>query len=132
MSAKVLVVENDLTARWTLAQRFEDLGVYADSAANGFEALHALNKNSYDLIFTDVEMSDMDGFEFTRLAREQEASKGRQVTVIAMSARYTRVTCLAAGMDDFATKPVTADELNIIWTRWASRFEALADTVSSI
>jgi DNA-binding response OmpR family regulator len=132
MFGKVLVVENDLTIRWTIAQRFEELGVDADCAANGDEGLHVLSKNEYDLVLVEVEMPEMDGFEFTRLVREREDKHARQVSIVAMSSSSSRVTCLAAGMNDFAQKPVGMEELHMICRTWLHAEQINANTVPSI
>jgi CheY-like chemotaxis protein len=118
MFGKVLVIENDLTRRWLIAQGFEELGVDADCAADGYEALHVLSKDHYDLVLVDLEMPGMDGFEFTRFVREREDIHGKQINIIAMSNIASRVTCLSAGMNDYVHKPLDRDELHVICRTW--------------
>jgi two-component system, sensor histidine kinase and response regulator len=131
MFGKVLVIENDLTTRWTIAQRFEELGVDADCAANGYEALHVLSKEHYDLVLVDLEMPGMDGFEFTRFVREREDIHGKQINIIAMSNISSRVTCLSAGMNDYVHKPLASDELHVICRTWLHENAIDTNTVPS-
>ena len=88
-------------------------GHQADVAADGFEAVEAVNNRPYDIVLMDIQMPDMDGFEATRRIR----SLNRQVAsipVIAMTAnamKGDRERCLEAGMDDYVSKPVDAAKL---------------------
>ena len=83
-------------------------------AANGREALAALEDAEFDLVLMDVQMPEMDGFEATRLIREKEAANGRHTPIVAMTAHAMegdRERCLAAGMDAYLTKPVEKAQL---------------------
>jgi len=85
--------------------------VVADS---GKKALDAWRKLPFDIILMDVQMPEMDGFEATARIREQEKSTGNHVPIIAMTAHAMvgdRERCLAAGMDDYVSKPIDADVL---------------------
>jgi len=82
-------------------------------AANGKEAIHMLDLMPYDLVFMDCQMPEMNGYEATREIRRIE-NGSRRVRIVAMTAEAvsgTRDRCLAAGMDDFISKPVTAEDL---------------------
>jgi two-component system, sensor histidine kinase and response regulator len=84
---------------------------------NGRKALDALEKESFDLILMDVQMPEMDGFQATAAIREQEKLTGRHIPIIAMTAHALtgdRERCLAAGMDDYISKPMDSDELRRI------------------
>jgi CheY-like chemotaxis protein len=93
------------------------LGYRADVAANGLEVLLSLRRQPYDVVLMDVQMPEMDGLEATRRIRRlspSEFAAAAQPRVIAMTAnalREDRETCLAAGMDDYISKPVQVGEL---------------------
>jgi CheY-like chemotaxis protein len=84
------------------------LGLAADLAADGREAVNLAAQNRYAIIFTDLEMPEMDGFAAARLIREQEPAGQRTpiVAVSALTAVGTREKCLAAGIDDYLMKPI--------------------------
>jgi CheY-like chemotaxis protein len=93
---------------------------------NAFDALSFLERESVDLIFVDIELPQKNGFTVTRRIREMEqlAQKVFATPVIALTARsveHTRELGLAAGMNDFLTKPIDADELKRVLTRFLSR-----------
>lgn len=118
---RVLVVEdnkvNQILAKITL----ENLNVRVDLAEDGFKALEALAKTSYDLIFMDCQLPLMDGFETTAVIREQEMVSNRHIPVIALTAnamRGDRERCLAAGMDDYVSKPFQPQDFQSILERW--------------
>jgi CheY-like chemotaxis protein/HPt (histidine-containing phosphotransfer) domain-containing protein len=116
----VLVVEdqsiNQTVARGILAS----LGYGCDVAANGIEALGALGLRSYDAVLMDCHMPEMDGYEATAEIRRREEGQ-RRTPIIAMTAAALledHNRCLAAGMDDFVSKPVTAKALQEALSRW--------------
>ena len=92
-------------------------------AANGQDALTALERERYDLVFMDVQMPVMDGLEATRQIRQRWPAE-RQPRIVAMTAnalQSDREACLQAGMDDYLRKPVQAKELRAAlehWGRW--------------
>jgi len=86
-------------------------------AENGIQALEALQKQCFDLVFMDVQMPEMDGFEATARIRSQEKLTGRRQIIIALTAhamKGDRERCLAGGMDDYLTKPIRHKELDAI------------------
>src|ERR1700686_3856992 len=90
-------------------------------AGNGGEALDALVKDTFDLVFMDVQMPEMDGFEATAGIRENEKGTARHQTVIALTAhamKSDRERCLACGMDDYLSKPIRPQELDKILERY--------------
>ena len=83
-------------------------------AANGREALAALEKEDFDVILMDVQMSEMDGFEATAKIRELEKQTGKHIPIIAMTAHALKgdeERCLAAGVDGYLSKPLHHEEL---------------------
>jgi len=99
------------------------LGYRADVAKNGREALNAVAAHKYDLILMDCIMPEMDGFEATRLLRSADGHAAH-VPVIAMTANAfaeDREACLAAGMNDYLSKPVREAELADKLERWLPR-----------
>jgi CheY-like chemotaxis protein len=116
----------------------EKLGYRVDLAANGLEALDALARLPYAAVLMDCQMPEMDGFAATREIRQREAldegpeatdseiarpvdSASRHIPIIAMTANAMqgdRERCLASGMDDFVSKPVTSQDLHRVLTQW--------------
>ena len=88
------------------------LGCTADVAANGIEALQALERQPYDLVLMDVRMPEMDGLEATRIIRQLWPDNGPKIiAVTAYALGGDREKCLDAGMDDYISKPVRIEEL---------------------
>ena len=93
--------------------RFE-LDRFGVIAADGREALAALDKEPFDLVFMDVQMPGLDGFEVTKALREKEKTTGKHLRIVAMTAhalKGDRERCLAAGMDGYIAKPIHVKEL---------------------
>ena len=110
---RILLAE-DNAVNQKLALRFlKQLGYRADVAGNGIEALQALQRQAYDVVLMDVQMPEMDGLEATRRIRSEGTPHG-QPHIVAMTANAMqgdREACLAAGMDDYVTKPIREDAL---------------------
>ncbi len=108
-SARVLVVEDNETNRRVTLGMLEKLGVEADCAADGVEAIETLARTSYDLVLMDCLMPRMDGYEATRRIRAMKGNV-RTIPIVAVTAnamRGEREKCLDAGMDDYLAKPVS-------------------------
>ena len=114
---RVLVVDDNFINQKVATRLLQQLGYTSDLASHGAEALAALEKKSYDLIFMDVQMPGLDGLETTRRirAREREQGQAQQpVQITAMTANAMlgdRDKCLAAGMNDYLAKPVRQEAL---------------------
>jgi CheY-like chemotaxis protein len=120
--ARVLVVEDNIVNQKVAVRLLEKLGCRVDVAANGCDAVNVLDRLAYDLVFMDCQMPEMDGFAATAAIRQREASTGRHVPIVAMTANAMqgdRERCLAAGMDDYVSKPVQFDGLVAILQKWA-------------
>jgi signal transduction histidine kinase/HPt (histidine-containing phosphotransfer) domain-containing protein len=114
---KILVTDDNIINQKVAARLLQQFGYAADIASNGTEAIAAMEKNSYDLVFMDVQMPGMDGLETTRRIRETEQRTGHTpIKIIAMTANAMagdRERCLGAGMDDYLSKPVRPEALQI-------------------
>jgi CheY-like chemotaxis protein/nitrogen-specific signal transduction histidine kinase len=124
---RVLVCDDNVVNQKVALRLLQQMGYRADVAANGREALEALDRQPYDLVFMDVMMPEMDGLEATRLIRERQKQPAQfpnyksPLIIVAMtaSAMYgDREKCLAAGMDDYVSKPVRLDDLRTIVEQW--------------
>lgn len=107
---KVLVAEDNLINQKVTLKILEKMGLRADIANNGREAVDRANKIPYDLILMDMEMPVMDGVESTLEIRQDKSSASGSSVIIALTANAMtedRERCLRAGMDDFLTKPMT-------------------------
>jgi signal transduction histidine kinase/CheY-like chemotaxis protein/HPt (histidine-containing phosphotransfer) domain-containing protein len=119
---RLLVAEDNPVNQKVAVRYLERLGFRVDVAANGLEALDACARLPYDLIFMDCQMPEMDGFESTAALRSREAETGaRRIPIVALTAHAMageRSRCLAAGMDDYLTKPLRLDELSRVIQHW--------------
>jgi two-component system sensor histidine kinase/response regulator len=111
----ILLVEDNAVNQRLAARLLERRGHTVEIAGNGREALVALEKQSFDLVFMDVQMPEMDGFEATAAIRAKEKGSGNHLPIFAMTAHAMagdRERCLEAGMDDYITKPIRFEELD--------------------
>ncbi|MDQ7054852.1 MAG: response regulator [candidate division KSB1 bacterium] len=113
-SLNILLVEDNLVNQKLAMRLLEKAGHQVTIANNGQEALDKLENQSFDLIFMDVQMPVMNGFEATQRIRDREKSTGEHIPIIAMTAhamKGDREKCLRAGMDGYISKPIQAEEL---------------------
>jgi two-component system sensor histidine kinase/response regulator len=122
----VLLAEDNRVNQIVAVAQLKKMGCTVDAVGNGLEVLEALPRMKYDVIFMDCQMPEMDGYEASRAIRQREADPQHPcrwpapVQIIAMTANAMqgdREKCLAAGMDDYVTKPVRPDELRVVLER---------------
>ena len=136
---KVLIVEDNPVNQRVALLNLNELGLEADIAANGREALEALEVAVYDVIFMDCQMPVMDGYETTRAIRRRDDERAG-VRIIAMTASAMegdRDKCLAAGMDDYVSKPIQLEELQRVLSKAPRRdspsaMEAVCDSANPV
>jgi two-component system sensor histidine kinase/response regulator len=117
---RVLVAEDNPVNQRVAVRMLERLGLGADVAADGREAVQSFGRQPYAAILMDCQMPELDGFEATARIRAREGHD-RHTPIIAMTAsamRGDRERCLAAGMDDYLSKPVTIASLRTVLERW--------------
>ena len=128
---KILLVEDNPVNREVAVGMLESLGCTADAAENGWMALKAMNTATYDAVLMDCQMPVMDGLAATgEIRRREQTSGAARVPIIALTANAMegdRERCLAAGMDDFLSKPFTQQQLATLLRRWLA-LRALPET----
>ncbi|MCX7363833.1 MAG: PAS-domain containing protein [Alphaproteobacteria bacterium] len=133
---RVLAVDDYEVNLEVLIGQFGILGVELDTAANGIQALTLWREKPYALVLTDIHMPDMDGFELTRQIRAEETLKGveKRTPIVALTANALKgeaERCLAAGMDDYLTKPLTLDRLRRAVAQWATSGSGVPEAASA-
>jgi signal transduction histidine kinase/DNA-binding response OmpR family regulator/sensor domain CHASE-containing protein len=118
----ILVAEDNIINQKLIRNVFELLGYKMDIAANGIEALDSLKRKNYNLIFMDIQMPEMNGYEATSIIIQRR--KEDRPIIIAMTAnamRGDREKCIEAGMDDYITKPMRVDDLIKVIEFWGKK-----------
>ncbi len=119
---RLLLVEDNAVNQKVAVRFLSQIGYPCDVAANGIEALEALEVRAYDLVLMDCQMPEMDGFEATKRIREREDDKS-SVPIVAMTAHVLtgdRERCIAAGMDEYLAKPVNMGKMSEVIDRLLS------------
>jgi CheY-like chemotaxis protein/HPt (histidine-containing phosphotransfer) domain-containing protein len=123
IQARVLLAEDNLVNQEVAIEMLNNLGCEVRLAQNGAEALSALSNNGFDVVFMDCQMPLLDGFEATRTYRRMEHQNGPElhVPIIALTANAVkgiREQCLAAGMDDYLSKPYKQQDISNMLRKW--------------
>jgi signal transduction histidine kinase/DNA-binding response OmpR family regulator len=119
----LLAEDNEVNKRVALVM-LERMGIDADVASNGREAVAHLSAASYDLLLLDCQMPEMDGYETARAIRQLDSPAAREIPIVAMTAHAMKgdyKKCLDAGMDDYLAKPVRMETLQAVLHLWLSR-----------
>ncbi len=129
-TASILVAEDNITNQLVAMGMLEHLGCRVEVVDNGLEAVRAVEKNTYDLIFIDCQMPVMNGYDATENIRtfEQENRLDRTpvIALTAQAMKGDREHCLAVGMDDYISKPFTEKQLERVLSDWLPGKEAVS------
>lgn len=120
-SIDVLVVDDHIAMRTVAVLQLAKLGIRADSAANGMEAVRRVHNWRYKLILMDIQMPDMNGLEATCAIRSYERSEDLEPSIIVAvtGGGANKKQCLAAGMNGYVEKPLPAEALKDLVREWA-------------
>ena len=138
--ARILLAEDNHTNQRVALGLLRKLGYGADTVVNGLAALEALQFIPYDIILMDCQMPEMDGYDATRAIRrwEQSSDQGsnwkfpvRIIAITANAMQGDREKCLAAGMDDYLSKPIRLQELQAVLERWRPFTQSRCDPIST-
>jgi two-component system, sensor histidine kinase and response regulator len=124
LRGRLLLAEDNLVNQEVATSMLETLGCEVKVASNGEEAIHDCQREAFDLVLMDCQMPGMDGFEATRAIRRWEQVTGRHIPIVALTANAMqgdREQCLAAGMDDYLSKPFDLGQLRAIAGKMAAR-----------
>jgi CheY-like chemotaxis protein len=110
---RILLAEDNVVNQKLALRLLQQMGYRADIAGNGVEAIECIERQPYDVVLMDVQMPEMDGLEASRriTARWKPGERPRIVAMTANAMQGDREECLAAGMDDYVTKPIRVDAL---------------------
>ena len=110
---RILLAEDNVVNQKLALRLLQQMGYRADLASNGLEAIESVERQPYDVVLMDVQMPEMDGLDASRqiCARWTPTTRPRIVAMTANAMQGDREMCLAAGMDDYLTKPIRVDEL---------------------
>ncbi len=117
-AARILLAEDNVINQKVAIGLLQNIGYRADVVNNGLEVLKALESASYDLILMDCQMPELDGYETTQRIRAKNSDGPRIIAMTANAMRGESEKCLAAGMDDYLSKPVRLETLRDMVTRW--------------
>ena len=110
---RILLAEDNVVNQKLAMRILQQMGYRADLASNGIEAIESVERQPYDVVLMDVQMPEMDGLEASRRITQRwpATQRPRIVAMTANAMQGDRELCLAAGMDDYLTKPIRVDQL---------------------
>jgi CheY-like chemotaxis protein len=120
---RILLAEDNVVNQKLALRLLQQMGYRADVASNGIEAIESIERQAYDVVLMDVQMPEMDGLEASRriVARWTTRERPRIVAMTANAMQGDREECLAAGMDDYITKPIRVEHLVTVLTQAPQR-----------
>ncbi|MDD2754184.1 MAG: ATP-binding protein, partial [Methanothrix sp.] len=120
---RILLAEDNAVNQMVAIQMLKRLGYSADVAGNGLEVLQALERQPYDVVLMDVQMPEMDGLVAAQEIRKLWPKGPRIIAITAYALKGDRERCLAAGMDDYISKPIVIEELRRVLEKGEKRTE---------
>ncbi len=110
---RILLAEDNVVNQKLALRLLQQMGYRADLASNGIEAIECVERQTYDVVLMDVQMPEMDGLEASRpiSGRWPASERPRIVAMTANAMQGDREMCIAAGMDDYLTKPIRVEQL---------------------
>ncbi len=133
---RILLAEDNEINRLVAIEALQDLGHKVKFVENGQDAVDAWEQGDYSLILMDIQMPGMDGLEATRIIREKERLKdGQPIHIVAVTANAfesDRENCLAAGMDDYLSKPFDDEQLSALIDRWLPQTTLDGETIVDV
>jgi CheY-like chemotaxis protein len=115
---KILIAEDNAVNQTLIMMVMKKLGYQPDLTTNGVEALRAVQQKNYDLILMDVQMPEMDGLEASKFIRKLNIPQPIIIALTANAMQDDRNICIAAGMDDYISKPLAIDKLMLVLENW--------------
>jgi signal transduction histidine kinase/DNA-binding response OmpR family regulator len=131
---RILVAEDNVVNQRLVVRLLEKRGHRVVLAVDGRQALEALSQESFDLVFMDVQMPEMDGLDATTIIREKEKKTGKHQPIVALTAHAMtgdRDRCLTVGMDGYLTKPIRPQELDRILDSYVNQRISLPEVVAT-
>jgi CheY-like chemotaxis protein len=118
---RILLAEDNEINTFLALKQLQRIGFVVSAVNNGLQAVEAVKREHFDLVFMDCHMPEMDGFAATREIRQMEAGGTRHLPIVAMTAdarTEDHQNCLRAGMDDYVSKPTSLEDLRTVLDRW--------------